>query len=328
MKLDANPGTDSHTDNCQQTNVVQYASVPDGFSDLQNIDTRIKAIEKAVLEMEKLATMESLNLNSKLETATRQIEELRCEGLGNSVKTPRATPEITEEDNGMMTKDIMLDRISECSSHGLSRREPAEVDDQILELWEGSDCDGNVDLNVDKAQKIVNGPTEYQRIGKVKAHKGNHPSTKSLVKELSVDKEKSKRFTEPDQERNKRKILERLDSDAQKLANLQITVKDLKKKVEITGKGHKGKGIEYGTVKEQLEEAEEAITKLFDVNQKLITQAGDGSWSHLDGKSALELDESGSFGRQRISEQARKGSEKIERLQLEPLRCRKYSFSF
>ncbi|XP_039064564.1 protein NETWORKED 1D-like [Hibiscus syriacus] len=212
----------------------------------------------------------------------------------------------------MMTKDIMLDRISECSSHGLSRREPAEVDDQILELWEGSDCDGNVDLNVDK----------------VKAHKGNHPSTKSLVKELSVDKEKSKRFTEPDQERNKRKILERLDSDAQKLANLQITVKDLKKKVEITGKGHKGKGIEYGTVKEQLEEAEEAITKLFDVNQKLITQAGDGSWSHLDGKSALELDESGSFGRQRISEQARKGSEKIERLQLEPLRCRKYSFSF
>ncbi|KAK8486508.1 hypothetical protein V6N13_045941 [Hibiscus sabdariffa] len=321
---DANLGADLHSDNRQQTSVVQNASVPDGFSDLQSINTRIKAVEKAVLEMEKLAMMESLNLNSKLGTATRQIEELRSgsssrqesvrakrhvndkeveltQGLGNSVKTQRATPEITEEDNGMTTKDIMLDQISECSSRGLSRRKPAEGDDRMLELWEGSDHDGNVDLNVDK----------------VKAHKGNHTSTKSLVKELSIDKEKSKRFTEPDQEGNKKKILERLDSDAQKLANLQITVQDLKRKVEITENGKKGKGIEYGTVKEQLEEAEEAITKLFDVNRKLIIHAGDGSWSHLDGKSALESDESGSVRRQRISEQARKGSEKIGRLQLE-----------
>jgi len=43
---------------------------------------------------------------------------------------------------------------------------------------------------------------------------------------LSVDKlEVSERLAEPRQEGNKRKILERLDSDAQKLTNLQITVK-------------------------------------------------------------------------------------------------------
>ncbi|KAI5336661.1 hypothetical protein L3X38_015929 [Prunus dulcis] len=86
----------------------------------------------------------------------------------------------------------------------------------------------------------------------------------------------SKRFTEPRQEGNKRRILERLDSDVQKLTNLQITVEDLKWKVDITEKSKKGKGIEFENVKGQLEEADEAITKLFDVNQKLMKNVEDG----------------------------------------------------
>ncbi|XP_022758270.1 protein NETWORKED 1D-like [Durio zibethinus] len=338
---DVNLGTELSAENHQQTSEDRIASVPDGFSDLKGIHMRIKAIEKAVLEMEKLATLENLNLNSKLETAMRQIEELRFgsnsrresvrakrrvnarkeggelgHGLSNNVKMQRPTPEISEEDNEMMTKDIMLDQISECSSYGLSRRETAEVDDQMLELWEATEHDGNIDLKVSKAQKMVTAPTDYQQIGTVKAHKGKNLSTESLVKELGVDNECSKGSTEPNQEGSKRKILERLDSDAQKLANLQITVQDLMRKVEITETSKKGKGIEYGTVKEQLEEAEETILKLFDVNRKLMTHVEDVSWS-LDGKSALESDESGSVRRRRVSEQARRGSEKIGRLQLE-----------
>ncbi|XWS76358.1 hypothetical protein CRYUN_Cryun01aG0169500 [Craigia yunnanensis] len=338
---DSNLETELCAENGQQTSDNQIASVPDGFSDLQGIHMRIKAIEKAVLEMEKFAMLENLNLNSKLETAMRHIEDLRFgssshresvrakrhgnarqergelgHGLVNNVKMQRPTREISQEDNEMMTKDIMLDQISECSSYGLSRRETAEVDDQMLELWETNDHGGNIDLKVGKAQKMVTAPTDYQQIGTVKAHKGKNPSTESLVKELGVDKESSKRFTEPNQEGSKRKILERLDSDAQKLANLQITVQDLKRKVEITETGKKGKGIEYGTVKEQLEEAEEVIMKLFDVNRKLMTHVEDGFWS-LDGKSALESDESWSVRRRRVSEQARRGSEKIGLLQLE-----------
>ncbi|EOX94682.1 Kinase interacting (KIP1-like) family protein, putative [Theobroma cacao] len=338
---DANLGTELHAESCQQTSEGLIASVPDGFLDLQGIHMKIKSIERAVLEMERLAMLENLNLNSKLETAMTQIEELRFgsssrqesvrakrhvnarqegeelgRGSSNNVKMQRPTPEISEEDNEMMTKDIMLDQISECSSYGLSRRETAEVDDQMLELWETADHDGSIDLKVGKAQKMVAAPTDHQQIDSVKEHKGKNPSTESLVKELGVDKESSKRFTEPNHEGSKRKILERLDSDAQKLANLQITVQDLKRKVEVTETGKKGKGIEYGTVREQLEEAEEAIMKLFDVNRKLMTHVEDGSWSP-DGKSALESDESGSVRRRRASEQARRGSEKIGRLQLE-----------
>ncbi|GMI98752.1 Networked 1D [Hibiscus trionum] len=338
---DADSGTELHAENRQQTGEGQIASVPDGFPDLQGIHKRIKSIENAVVDMQKLATMENLNLNSKLETAMRQIEELRFgsssrrervrakrhvnvrldgvklgHGLGNSVKIRRPTPEISEEDSEMMMKDILLDQTSECSSYGLSRRETAELDNQMLELWETPDHDGNIALKVGKAQKMLAASTGNQRIGTAKARRGKTLSTESLVKELGVDKESSKRFTEPYQEGSKRKVLERLDSDAQKLSNLQITVQDLKKKVEITEKGKNGKGIEYGTVKQQLEEAEEAIIQLFDVNRKLVTHIEDRSRS-LDGKPALESDESSSFRRPRVAEQARRVSEKIGRLQLE-----------
>ncbi|KAK8693925.1 hypothetical protein V6N13_071492 [Hibiscus sabdariffa] len=338
---DANLGAELHAENCQQTREGQIALVPNGFSDLQGIHMRIKAIEEAVLEMEKLAMLENLNLNSKLESATRQIEDLKFgssssresvrakrqinarqdgEELGyrlrNNVNVQRQAPEISEE-NEMMTKDIILDQVSESSSYNLSRRGTAEeVDAQMFESWETNDCDANVELKASKAQKMSTAPTDYQQIGTVKARKGRTPSTESLVKELGVDQESSKRFSEPNHDGSKRKILQRLDSDAQKLANLQITVQDLKKKVEITETNNKGKGIEYGTVKEQLEEAEEAIMKLFDVNRKLITHVEDGSWS-LDGKSALEPDENSNVRRRRISEHAQRGSEKIGRLQLE-----------
>ncbi|KAK8506208.1 hypothetical protein V6N13_002844 [Hibiscus sabdariffa] len=338
---DAGLGTKLHAENRQQTGEGQIVSVPDGFPDLQGIHKRIKSIENAVVEMQKLGAMENLNVNSKLETAMRQIEELRFgsssrrerarakrlvnarhdgvklgHGLGNSVKIQRPTPEISEEDSEMMMKDILLDQTSECSSYGLSRRGTAELDNQMLELWETPDHDGNIALKVSKTQKMATASTGNQRIGTAKARRGKNLSTESLVKELGVDKESSKRFTKPYQEGSKRKILEKLDSDAQKLANLQITVQDLKRKAEITETGKKGKGIEYGTVKQQLEEAEEAIIQLFDVNRKLVTHVEDRSRS-LDRKPALESDESSSFRRRRVAEQARRGSEKIGRLQLE-----------
>ncbi|KAE8704043.1 Methylcrotonyl-CoA carboxylase alpha chai isoform 1 [Hibiscus syriacus] len=310
---DADLGTELHAENCQQTGVGQIASVPDGFPDLQGIHKRIKSIEKAVVEMQKLATTENLHLNSKLETSMRQIEELR---FGSSSRRERVRTKMhvnARRDGGKLGHGLGNDiRVS----YGLSRRETSELDNQMLELWETPDHDGNIALKVGKAQKMVAASTGNQRIGTSKSRRGKTLSTESLVKELGVDKESSKRFTEPPQEGSKRKVSERLDSDAQKLANLQITVQDLKRKVEITETGKKGKGIEYSTVKQQLEEAEEAIIQLFDVNRKLVTHVDDRSRS-LGGKPALESDESSSFRRRRVAEQARRGSEKIGRLQLE-----------
>ncbi|KAL0714600.1 hypothetical protein Bca4012_021579 [Brassica carinata] len=127
---------------------------------------------------------------------------------------------------------------------------------------------------------------------KVKA-KGKSLSEESLV----VDKlEIFDEFMVPNKEVKKRKVLERLSSDLKKLNNLQITVKDLASKVETE------ESDEYATIKGQLREAEEAVKKLFNVNQKLSTK--------------VESEKDGNRSR-RISEHARIGSEKIGRLQLE-----------
>ncbi|OAY49754.1 hypothetical protein MANES_05G080300v8 [Manihot esculenta] len=322
-----------HAESCQQISDDRTAMRPAGVLDLQDLQIRIVAIEEAVKERERLVILENSNVNSKLADAIRQIEEMKSKSslhgeaveagehenqnlddkeLGSETDNNlRLQNDISEEGNGVMTKDIMLDHVSECSSYGISRRETAEANDQMLEIWETTDKDASIDLTVEKAQKGTAALTEKKR-------NKDHPSMESMVeKDVSVDKlEISKRSSGSRRELNERKILERLDSDAQKLTNLQITVQDLKKKVEITDKNKKGKGIEYDNVKDQLEESEEAIMKLFDVNRKLMKSIENESFS-LDEKSALALDESGSVRKRRISEQARRGSEKIGRVQLE-----------
>ena len=58
----------------------------------------------------------------------------------------------------------------------------------------------------------------------------------------------------------------------------------------------KGEGIEFENVKGQLEEADEAITELFDVNKKLMKNVEDGPL-FSDGASGVVSDESGSVKR-------------------------------
>ncbi|KAM7496006.1 hypothetical protein LguiA_020420 [Lonicera macranthoides] len=254
----------------------QNATVPDAFSDVQDLQIRIKAIEKTVIEMERHPK------HSHRENA-------------------RSTSEISEVEIGLLPKDIMLDQISECSSFGINRRENAEADNRMLELWE----------SVDRGGKVKKAGTP------VKPAKENNDypiSDLAIEKELGIDKLAiSKRYASRNQEGNTRKVLERLNSDIQKLTNLQITIQDLKRKVEITEKSKKGKRIvDCDNLKEQLEESEEAVLKLFDLNAKLTKNIEDSKKS-----DELELEESENVMRRRVSEQGRRMSEKIGRLQLE-----------
>ncbi|WCJ21579.1 kinase interacting (KIP1-like) family protein [Euphorbia peplus] len=289
---------------------------PDEVLDLQALEMRIRAIEEAMVERERVLILEISNANSKLGAKIEQLEELESrksmhqeliaggkQGIQKPEKEPRH--EKSGSGNDVMTKDIMLDQISECSSYGMSRRETVEADDQMLEIWETTEQDSSIDFTVGKAPKAI----EKKRRA--------HPSRETVLeKDVSVDKlEISRRMSGSRQEVSGRKVLERLDSDAQKLTNLQITVEDLKRKVEITEKNKNGKGIEYDNVKEQLEESEETITKLVDANRRLTKSIKDDPLSS-DEKTAFSSDEIGN-ARRKISEEARRGSEKIGRLQLE-----------
>ncbi|XP_010430070.1 PREDICTED: protein NETWORKED 1C-like isoform X1 [Camelina sativa] len=256
----------------------------DELPKLEDMCLRIKAVAEAVMEKEKLLILENTNAYSMLEASLKQIKELKTGGTGRSMRKQ-------EGGNGKMRKqsheiememkDIVLDQTSDGSSYEIvSKKGTMDLDHH-----------GFVELK----------PVKTHKTGTVaRIAKGKSLSEESLV----VDKvEIFDGFMDPNTEINKRKVVERLGSDLQNLENLQITVEVLKSKVDAVEKEKMKVGEnEYETIKGQLEEADEAIEKLFNVNRKLTTKA----------ESEKDIDRS-----RRISEQARRGSEKIVRLQQE-----------
>lgn len=312
-----------------RTSEDQNATETDALPDFQDMQKRVNAIEMTVKEMnesfkprDEMKEIQVLKSgiswrqgNAQLIKHSTQMDEAKehqCIAFYGH-KTGKSLQDVPVTEIEVLPKDIMLDHKAECSSYRISRRGAHESGDQMLGLWETANKDGIIGLTVGKAQKDT-APTGYHK----RESKNKFPSVESLIeKELSVDKlEISTQLQPLLPEGNKRKVLERLDSDAQKLMNLEITVHDLINKMEIIEKSAQGKGIEYDVVKGQLESAKEAITKLFNANRKLMKNVEEGT-SYFSGKSITVSDESGSGSRRRVSEKARRGSEKIGRLQLE-----------
>ncbi|KAM0050716.1 putative protein Networked (NET), actin-binding (NAB) [Helianthus debilis subsp. tardiflorus] len=245
----------------------------DVFVELQDLQSKVKVIEMAVVEMQMRSVQQKLDSDAKLESAMQQIEELSSQKSSRS--KPKSRSEISEAD----PKDIMLDQASECSSYGVSKRGTTEG-----EIWETAN---------DSKSMYIHNPT------------ASDVSLDNIVDKLEV----SRRFKESrGDDESKRKVLERLNSDVLKLTNLQITIEDLKRKVEITLRSRRGKAmIECETLKGQLMEAESAIQKLYELNGKFVKQI----------EGIDDGGESESMRRKKVSEQARRVSEKIGRLQLE-----------
>nr|AAD32567.1 NT3 [Nicotiana tabacum] len=165
-----------------------------------------------------------------------------------------------------------------------------------------------------RANHPTEGPTSSNQFRNLD-WRGKHPPTESEVeKELGVDKlELSMNLSEANQEMNK-KILQRLASDAEKLMSLQMTVDNLRRKMEANRKARKPKNVDFETVKEQLQEVEETDVQLVNLNSQLMKGTEESS-SYL--RSASADTKRRRISSEESSEQARKGSEKIGRLQLE-----------
>lgn len=256
--------------------VSKGADLMDEFLKLEGMCLRIKAIAEAIMEKEKFLMLENTNTYSMLEASLKQIKELKTGGGRSMRKQDGGSGRMRKQshETEMVMKDIVLDQTSDGSSYEIVSKK------------------GNSELD----------HLGFVELKPVKTHK---TETKALSEEsLIVEKvEIFDGFMDPNREVNKRRVLERLDSDLQKLENLQITVEDLKSKVETVEKEKTKVGEnEYKTIKGQLEEGEEAIEKLFTVNRKLTTKA----------ESEKDIDR-----RRRIFEHARRGTEKIGRLQSE-----------
>lgn len=336
MEVDVN----SHEKKGLELAENQGTMIPVGISDLQKMQCRIKAVEKAVLEvMERHVKEESLDTDIKLEAVMKEIEELKSKRTSRKERGVQKEenefrdetsddlnlqkvddPEISEARNDMM-KDIPLDHASDSSFSGTIKRGNGGTDDQMMDLWETAEQHCTPYARVRELLKQTSASMEDDIVGhqsEIKDQKSENPSSELQVeKELGIDKQQlSMIVREPSKEGHKRKILERLASDAQKLMSIQIMVQDLRGKTGTNKKSKKAKDVEYGTAKEQLQEVEEATVQLMDINGQL-TKNIEKSPSFLDSKASADLEEAGNVQRKRILEQARRGSEKIARLQLE-----------
>ncbi|KAK9669645.1 hypothetical protein RND81_13G145700 [Saponaria officinalis] len=324
-------------------------SQSDGFVNLHKVQAKIQVVEKAIIELKHHAEEEYSGVRSDLDSALRQIEGLKSHNssrrgssggrssrrvasqLGDDARNVpvdgrkhRSGPDSFEPGEVLLMKDIVLDQASDCSSYGKNKKDTESNDhvlDHVVELWETFDRSGSIDLTVGKPYRSA---TQYADLEAVKENKSGRPSSESLVeRELGVDEQLgSRRSRNPQIEDTKRKTLERLASDVQKLTNLQITVRDLKEKVEMleTTSG-KGKAVECGDgVKEQLEESEQTILKLFDYSAKVmknIENSTSASSSMSFDRVSIADSSDGSAMRKKNLDRARRISEKIGRLQLE-----------
>ncbi|XXG68029.1 hypothetical protein AAC387_Pa06g1225 [Persea americana] len=319
-----------------------------GVVELQKLQTQVRAVEKAMIEMRRLSVQGSADADARLEAAIKEIEELKSKNslvqerdlntnmdvvsLQVDDRKPRKDVErqndeadISKAKHELMMKDIQLDHASDSSSYengvdarGVSRSGKSEGGDQMLELWEAAEQDYKGEPSMFKrthTSSTFDDVIEYHEIEAVEEQKSEYPSSELQVeKELAVDKlEVPNKVSELKREGNK-KILERLASDTLRLTNLQASAQELKTKFEKSEKANQLLGFEYDTVKAQLKEVNEAISQLVDVNKKLTKNVEDISRS---GGKAEELEKGGNMRRRQVAERARRWSEKIGRLELE-----------
>ncbi|KAK7343607.1 hypothetical protein VNO77_12487 [Canavalia gladiata] len=306
-------------------------SIPDGVSDLLSMKVRIRAVENSMVEEierhvkeENLTTKANPRALSKvpnvevspyIENDNRKVEKVLKDESTCGLNLWR-----TKSENGSLMKDIPLDHISDNPASKNCRRENSGTDDQMLELWETAEQDCYDSSMVSEAMKQNSVPTEdaitsHQSDNSVKYQ--NTSSELEVEKELGVDRlQLSRSIKERTQDGKRRKILERLASDGQKLTVLKTTVQDLKMQMETKKRSKKGDDTEYETVKRQIEEVEGALVKLLDTNDQLTKDLEETAPS-LNRENSAELEKSRHAQRKRVTEQARKGSEQIGRLQYE-----------
>lgn len=297
-----------------------------GIQDLQKLQRRIKALEKAMAE----DTNRLILLNEKKDLKLRRSfgrrkakykeKKVSARNVNDDIKLLENKPEVANVKKGALMKDIPLDHVADTSLHGQQRKanvRKERKDDKMLELWETAEF-RSLDRAASVSRNLVLAANEGDIVYENVRQKAEHPSTSSEVeKELGVDKlELSTSMKESDREGNSRIILERLASDAQKLTNLHLTVQNLRKKLDTSNKSRNVQDVDLETVKEQLQEVQETVIQLVDLNGQLMKNI-DENPSSSGGKDSGELKEAENVRRKRISEQARKGSEKIGRLQLE-----------
>ncbi|XP_062204062.1 protein NETWORKED 1A-like [Phragmites australis] len=269
--------------------------------ELMKLHETIKALQKVVTDTGVVLEQERLDFNSNLQDARKQIEMLKLKEILDS--------DASDVNYERIMKDIQLDLVQTPSRRAASHRHkkknsPAQSNDEkMLALWSvGRVSSGSrrhdVDLRPPQSEAAEN--------DKGKKRSSSEPVA---MKDLSVDKQevllRPVATTEPHREW-KKKVIDRLSSESQRLRDLRSIVQELRSGVEESS------DRELDGIKLQMVDAEDAISELIDANGKLLkkaeefTSAGDGGDVDLRSRS-----------QRKILERVRKMSEKAGRLELE-----------
>lgn len=243
-----------HEENPQEPMEDQNSPLPNGISDLKNLQNRIKEVEKVVVEQRNRLAMreiEEMKSNcSPVRVKGNQNEETGLRGKHfDGLKLRKIKSKKVKPRSGILLKDIPLDQI--CTRTG------------------GADYKKR-------------GSTETDIMYRQFENEEDQSSELQIEKELGVDK------LEVPESSNNRKILQRLGSNSTRLSSLQTNVQELKRKLEINKNGKKGKGIDFDMVKVQLQEVEESVAQMVDFHG-LLKRNIEESPSHSNGDSLTEV---------------------------------------
>ncbi|CAN1279985.1 Protein NETWORKED 1A [Linum perenne] len=310
-----------------------------GMSDLLRMLPRVKTVEKAMLEeINRLEAEKCTAVKGKLETGEK-VKSRRRPSRGDSfnkreivpendstdsTSSQKNKPETPEAKNSILMKDIQLDQASGSSSRRRSKRDVSRADDQMLELWEFAEKDNTIVPAVHHTRNL-SGPRLVRNQSRCSRSRRKNSCSAPCEKEVGIDKLEvpgSSIITatkQPSKERGALgKIMERLTSDGKKLASLYTSLQDMKAKVEMTKKmSKKPNNAELEKVKARLEDVEEAVVQLAEANDHLRKDVGERSSSSPEGNSIMSREEMMVAEKNGLTEQARKESEKLGRLQFE-----------
>ncbi|KAL6503475.1 hypothetical protein OROGR_025398 [Orobanche gracilis] len=310
---------------CQETELFDATELPEDqpLHSLQNLRMRVKAVGKLIEETND--TVQS-NPSSIHELLTAEFDRLKRRHslsrikkypneLTNSPKSRKLKAKSSKVRIGTLMKDIPLDQVSSGSSErGTKMKSKARSDDLVLELWETAEVENKDEDHIfDESLKMSYRSPGRDRYENVKG-KSLLPLTDSDVeKELAVDKLEMSPAgkIEPiiDSEMNDSEILEKLASDAEKLEAIEATLRILRRKLETNKKSRNGKNINYRMAQQQLQEAEDSVVHLVDLNAQLVKNIEDCPKDE-------EMEGTLRTWKIKVTEQAGKGSERIERLWL------------
>ncbi|XP_018679843.2 protein NETWORKED 1A-like [Musa acuminata AAA Group] len=300
-----------HHGSCQSGEGHKVLDVK-GVPELEKLITKVEALQKMIIHIRSYRVQENFDADSNLEASSKDVDGLNNEALAGQCDVDdegQNVNEISRGKYGQMMKDNKLEQESSyfhyrtICSDGPSR---IDIDDQ---LWEAAERDCS-----NQKWKASTAAMEHG-IESIEEENSKYPSSELVVeKELSVDRLEMPNRALVSQQELSKMVLPRLQTDLRKLLDLETDVKDLKRKMESSQMGKLPASLGYNTIYPQLNDAEGAVIELIDTNNKLTNKAEE---LHSSDSMDTNSGDGGSRRRRQIAEQARRESDKIERLELE-----------